>query len=78
MISVLRQHLSADISCTTVYTVRSLNCKTNFPLCWHELPHWMPIAHDVSAKFKAFSFPVIKSYSAIPLFRIPRFTASHF
>ena len=44
-----------------------------------ELPRSMPIARVVSAKFKAFSFSVIKSYSAInviPLFRIPRFTAS--
>ena len=33
-----------------------------------ELPHWMPIAHAVSAKFKAFSFPVIQffRYSVIP------------
>ena len=30
----------------------------------------------VSAEFKAFHFRSIKSYSAIPLFRIPRFTAS--
>ena len=35
-----------------------------------ELPCWMPIARAVSAKFKAFSLKVI------PLFRIPRFTAS--
>ena len=37
-----------------------------------ELPRWMPIARAVSAKFKAFSFPVIKSYSAIPfsVFRV--------
>ena len=31
-----------------------------------KLPHWMPIARAVSAKFKAFSFPVIKGYSVIP------------
>ena len=32
------------------------------------LPRWMPlpIARAVSAKFKAFSFPVVKSYSVIP------------
>ena len=30
----------------------------------------------VSAEFKAFHFRSIKSYSTIPLFRIPRFTAS--
>ena len=34
------------------------------------------IARAASAKFKAFSFPVVKSYSVIPLFCIPRFTAS--
>ena len=33
-----------------------------------ELPHWMPIAHAMLAKFKAFSFPVIKSYSDVPVF----------
>ena len=36
-----------------------------------ELPRWMPIARAMSAKFKAFSFPVIKvislsRYSVIP------------
>ena len=29
----------------------------------------MAIARDMSAKFKAFSFPVIKSYSVVPVFR---------
>ena len=33
-----------------------------------ELP-WMAIAHDMSAKFKAFLFPVIKSYSVVPVIR---------
>ena len=38
----------------------------------------MAIARDMSAKFKAFSFPVIKSYS-VPVFRssvIPHFPVS--
>ena len=34
-----------------------------------ELPCWTPIARAVTAKFKAFSFLVIKSYSVVPLFR---------
>ena len=36
-----------------------------------ELPRWMAIARAMSAKFKAFSFPVslIKSYSVVPSFR---------
>ena len=29
----------------------------------------LAIARDMSAKFKAFSFPVIKSYSVVPVFR---------
>ena len=39
----------------------------------------MPIARAVSAKFKAFLFPVIESYSVVPVFRssvIPRFPVS--
>ena len=39
----------------------------------------MAIARAMSAKFKAFSFPVIKSYSVVPVFRssvIPRFPVS--
>ena len=39
----------------------------------------LAIARDMSAKFKAFSFPVIKSYSVVPVFRssiIPRFPVS--
>ena len=39
----------------------------------------MPIARAMSAKFKAFSFPVIKSYSVVPVFRssvIPHFPVS--
>ena len=31
----------------------------------HAVP-WMPIARDMSAKFKVFSFLVIKSYSIFP------------
>ena len=39
------------------------------------VPHWMPVARAVSAKFKAFSFPVLKviplfRYSVLPLFRV--------
>ena len=44
-----------------------------------ELPRWMAIAHAMSAKFEVFSFPVIKSYSIVPVFRsfvIPRFPVS--
>ena len=44
-----------------------------------ELPRWMAIARAMSAKFKAFSFPVIKSYSVVPLFRcsvVPLFRCS--
>ena len=39
----------------------------------------MPIARAMSAKFKAFSFPLIKSYSVVPVFCssvIPRFPVS--
>ena len=39
----------------------------------------LAIARDMSAKFKAFSFPVIKSYSVVSVFRssvIPRFPVS--
>ena len=49
------------------------------PLQWQRLPRWMHIARAMSAKFKAFSFPVIKSYSVVPVFRssvIPRFPVS--
>ena len=35
-----------------------------------ELSRWIPFAHAMSAKFKAFSFPGIKSYSILPLFRV--------
>ena len=41
----------------------------------------MPIARAVSAKFKAFLFPVIESYSVVPVFRssvIPFFRYSAF
>ena len=34
-----------------------------------ELPRWMPIARAVSAKFKAFLFLVIKSYSVFCILR---------
>ena len=34
-----------------------------------ELPRWKPTACAMSAKFKAFSFPVIKSCSTVPVFR---------
>ena len=49
------------------------------PLQWQRYRAGSSIAHAMSAKFKAFSFPVIKSYSVVPVFRssvIPRFPVS--
>ena len=35
----------------------------------------LAIARDMSAKFKAFSFPVIKSYSVVSVFRSSAFSS---
>ena len=49
------------------------------PLQWQSYRAGSSIARAMSAQFKAFSFPVIKSYSVVPVFRssvIPRFPVS--
>ena len=54
--------------------------ETKSKVCPKKYARARSIAHAMSAKFKAFSFLVIKSYSVVPVFRssvIPHFPVSH-
>ena len=53
--------------------------ETKSKVCPKKYARARSIAHAMSAKFKAFSFLVIKSYSVVPVFRssvIPHFPVS--